>query len=142
MTVAVSKPVTAHRPGGSVVVSEEAVGHRHGVTAYREVDTYRGAAEMCGVTHKTVKRVIDRAEAAGQRTARRRNYQSVRALAAPRISGTKGRLSAPRLLPATRAADYQGSECNFRAACRAGARHVPAGPGAGALAPSGGVGAG
>ena len=25
--------------------------------AYREVGTYRGAAEMCGTTHKTVKRL-------------------------------------------------------------------------------------
>jgi hypothetical protein len=24
------------------------------ITAYRKVGTYRGAAEMCGVTHKTV----------------------------------------------------------------------------------------
>lgn len=28
-------------------------------SAYREVGTYRGAAEICGVTHKTVKRVVD-----------------------------------------------------------------------------------
>ena len=38
------------------------------VNAYREVGTYRGAAEMCGVTHKTVSRVVNRAEAAAQRT--------------------------------------------------------------------------
>ena len=28
------------------------------VTAYRKVGTYRGAAEMCGTTHKTVRRVV------------------------------------------------------------------------------------
>jgi hypothetical protein len=28
------------------------------INAYREVGTYRGAAEMCGTTHKTVKRII------------------------------------------------------------------------------------
>ena len=37
------------------------------IAAYREVGTYRGAAEMCGTTHKTVKRVID--APAGRRTA-------------------------------------------------------------------------
>ncbi|PFX06126.1 hypothetical protein CJ468_04873 [Nocardia farcinica] len=33
------------------------------ISAYREVGTYRGAAEMCGTTHKTVRRVIERFEA-------------------------------------------------------------------------------
>lgn len=28
------------------------------ISAYREVGSYRGAAAMCGTTHKTVKRVI------------------------------------------------------------------------------------
>ena len=50
------------------------------ITAYRQVGTYRGAAEMCGVTHKTVKRIIERGEATEQRVARRRNYESVRTL--------------------------------------------------------------
>ncbi len=30
------------------------------ITAYQLVGTYRGAAEICGTTHKTVKRVIER----------------------------------------------------------------------------------
>ncbi|MGN6243650.1 MAG: helix-turn-helix domain-containing protein, partial [Motilibacteraceae bacterium] len=30
------------------------------LTAYRQVGTYRGAAQMCGVTHKTVKRIVER----------------------------------------------------------------------------------
>jgi hypothetical protein len=33
------------------------------ISAYHQVGTYRGAAEPCGTTHKTVKRVIERAEA-------------------------------------------------------------------------------
>ena len=41
------------------------------ITAYRQVGTYRGAAEMCGFTHKTVKRIIDKVGAAEQRVARR-----------------------------------------------------------------------
>ena len=84
------------------------------VTAYREVGTYRGAAEMCGVTHKTVKRVVERREAAADRVARRRNYESVRALVASKIDETKGKISAKRLLPSARAAGYEGSDRNFR----------------------------
>lgn len=33
--------------------------------AYREVGTYRGAAEICGTTHKTVKPVVEASERAG-----------------------------------------------------------------------------
>ena len=29
------------------------------IAVYREVGTYRGAAEICGTTHKTVKRIIE-----------------------------------------------------------------------------------
>jgi hypothetical protein len=35
------------------------------IAAYREAGTYRGAAEIAGTTHKTVKRVIARHEADG-----------------------------------------------------------------------------
>jgi signal transduction histidine kinase len=30
------------------------------LAAYREVGSYRGAAELCGTTHKTVKRIVER----------------------------------------------------------------------------------
>ena len=43
------------------------------VTADREVGTYRGAAEMCGVTHKTVKKTVERYRADGARPVRVRN---------------------------------------------------------------------
>lgn len=33
------------------------------IAAYQMVGTYRGAAQICGVTHKTVRRVIERAQA-------------------------------------------------------------------------------
>ena len=36
------------------------------VAAYQQVGTYRGAAAMCGTTHKTVRRIIERAEAGGK----------------------------------------------------------------------------
>lgn len=39
------------------------------ISAYHQVGSYRGAAELCGTTHKTVKRVIERAEAAAGTTA-------------------------------------------------------------------------
>ena len=84
------------------------------ITAYRQVGTYRGAAEMCGLTHKTVKRIIDKVEAAEQRVARRKNYESVRSLVAQEISETKGKISAKRLLPKAHAAGYAGSARNFR----------------------------
>jgi len=41
------------------------------ISAYREVGTYRGAAEICATTHKTVRRVIERAEAGDARPSRR-----------------------------------------------------------------------
>lgn len=87
------------------------------ISAYREVGTYRGAAELCGTTHKTVKRVVARAEAGGARPEpkpRTRNYEQVRELVAERIAKSKGRISAKRLLPIARAAGYEGSPRNFR----------------------------
>jgi hypothetical protein len=84
------------------------------MTAYRQVGTYRGAAEMCGVTHKTVKRIIEKGQAAAERTERRRNYESVRALVAHQIDETKGKISGKRLLPTARAGGYAGSDRNFR----------------------------
>ena len=50
------------------------------IAAYREAGTYRGAAEIAGTTHKTVKRVIARHEAGGaapERALRGRNYDGV-----------------------------------------------------------------
>ncbi len=87
------------------------------ISAYREVGTYRGAAEVTGTTHKTVKRVIARHEAGGaapERASRGHNYDGVAELAAERVGKTSGRISAKRLLPAARAAGYAGSARNFR----------------------------
>jgi hypothetical protein len=87
------------------------------IAAYREAGTYRGAADIAGTTHKTVRRVIARHEAGGaapQRAARERNYDSVAALVAERVERTAGRISAKRLLPAARAAGFTGSDRNFR----------------------------
>ena len=87
------------------------------IAAYREAGTFRGAAEIAGTTHKTVKRVIARHEAGGGapgRGPRGHNYDGVAALVAERVDKTSGRISAKRLLPAARAAGYAGSPRNFR----------------------------
>jgi transposase len=87
------------------------------LAAYREAGSYRGAAVMCGTTHKTVRRVVERHNAGGQPPVRRdrsRNYESVRDLVAERVRRSQGRISAKRLLPAARVAGYGGSARNFR----------------------------
>ena len=87
------------------------------IAAYREAGTLRGAAEIAGTTHKTVKRVIARHEAgsaAPERSPRGHNYDGVAALVADRVEKTEGRISAKRLLPAARVAGYAGSDRNFR----------------------------
>ena len=87
------------------------------VNAYELVGSYRGAAELCGTTHKTVKRVIER-RAVGQ--AERRvvagNTTGVQALISDRVRTSDGRISAKRLLPIVRAAGYTGSARNLRRA--------------------------
>ena len=87
------------------------------ITAYENVGTYRGAAQVCGTTHKTVKRVVER-HASGEvrpgREPRPANYEDVRTLVAQDVKDTRGRISAKRLLPRARAAGYTGSARNFR----------------------------
>jgi len=97
------------------------------ITAYREVGTYRGAAEMCWLTHKTVERVLERDLAVAQRVERRRNYESVRSLVAAKVEDTQGQDQRPAA-----AASGQGRRlCRFgpqlSAAGRPGAGHLPGG---------------
>ena len=87
------------------------------ITAYENVGTYRGAAEVCGTTHKTVKRVVERHASGGarpEREPRPANYETVRGLVAEAVASARGRVSAKRLLPRARAAGYAGSPRNFR----------------------------
>lgn len=91
------------------------------VNAYLELGSYRGAAELCGVTHKTVKRIIERWQAAKigdpRRTpARGHNTDCVKDLIWQKVDKTRGRISAKRLLPQARANGYEGSARNFRRA--------------------------
>jgi transposase len=90
------------------------------ISAYQQLGSYRGAAELCGTTHRTVKKVVDKFEAdqAGEspplRVDRERNYDSVAELVAERVRKSQGRMSAKRMLPIARAAGYDGSARNFR----------------------------
>ncbi len=84
--------------------------------AYREVGSYRGAAEICGTTPKTVKRSVLALRAAekGQIPVVEHNYDAVRDVVIERVARTKGKMSAKRLLPVANAAGYEGSARNFR----------------------------
>lgn len=87
------------------------------IATYENVGTFRATAAICGTTPKTVKRVIQRAEAGDvppRRRVRTRNYAGVADLVADRVRRSHGRISAKRLLPAARAAGYTGSARNFR----------------------------
>src|SRR5208282_5044340 len=68
-------------------------------SAYREVGTFRGAAEICATTPKTVKRVVLAARRNGEVKEIPHNYDQVRDLVAARVEKTKARISAKRLLP-------------------------------------------
>ena len=81
------------------------------LAAYREVGSYRGAAAICGTTHKTVRRIVAAHLAGGQRrerAARPRNYDAVAEVVRDTVAKTAGRISAKRLLTEARAAGYQG----------------------------------
>jgi transposase len=89
------------------------------VTTYAEVGSYRATATLCGTTHKTVKRVLDRRARGlppGRRAPQPRNTDGVAALIGERVRATDGRISAKRLLPVARTAGYGGSARNFRRA--------------------------
>jgi hypothetical protein len=93
------------------------------IDAYHETGSLRAAATLCGTTHKTVKRVIERHHAGGpwlrRPRALRRNTDGVVGVIEQRVRETDGRISAKRLLPAARAAGYSGSARNFRRAVAA-----------------------
>jgi transposase len=97
------------------------------VSAYNELGSYRAAAELCGTTHKTVRRVVERQRAGGLAPARKeraKNTDQVAELVGERVAATDGRISAKRLLPLARSAGYEGSARNFRrAVAKVKARH-------------------
>jgi hypothetical protein len=87
------------------------------VNACELVGSYRGAAALCGTTHKTVKRIVEgRQVGQGQRRPVGRNTAKVQQLIAERVRASDGRISAKRLLPIAQAAGYTGSARNLRRA--------------------------
>jgi transposase len=90
------------------------------INAYEETGSLRAAAALCGTTHKTVKRVLER-RAAGQRPGRRRIAgpglaDGFTGLIFGKVQATDGRITAKRLLPLVRAAGYTGSARTLRRA--------------------------
>ena len=96
------------------------------IAAYQQVGTYRGAAAMCGTTHKTVKRIIERAEAGGKppdRRPRERNYDPV---ARPGRRAGEGHVG-PDLGQAAAAGGEGGRVCGVAAELPAAGRRREAG---------------
>lgn len=90
------------------------------VNAYALVGSYRGAAALCGTTHKTVKRVVSQRDGAERRPREVVcNTTVVAALIADRVRASDGRISAKRLQPIVEAAGYAGSPRNLRRAVAA-----------------------
>ena len=96
------------------------------LSAYAELGSYRAAAALCGTTHKTIRRVVERrSRPLRERPPRSRNTDPMASLITERVRATDGRISAKRLLPVCRAAGYIGSARNLRravAAAKAGHR--------------------
>ena len=119
LTVAVSSQSPGRGRGLSIV--EDCEGTDGCDRCLRDCGHVSGCAEMCGTTHKTVKRIVEahQAEQAGElgaeRGGRGHNYDAVAGLVAGRWAKTQGRISAKRLLPAARAAGYPGSPRNSAA---------------------------
>ena len=90
------------------------------ISAYQQLGSYRAAADACGTTHRTVKKIVDKFEAdqAGippqPRAERTHNYDAVAEVVAERVEKSNARISAKRLLPMARASGYEGSGRNFR----------------------------
>jgi transposase len=90
------------------------------INAFEETGSLRAAAALCGTTHKTVKRVLER-RGAGQRPGRRRApgpglADEFTDLIFGKVKATDGRITAKRLLPLVRAAGYTGSARTLRRA--------------------------
>lgn len=81
------------------------------VAAFEQVGTFRGAAALCGTTHKTVRRVVLEHQAGEAPDRRRRpvdvkNTECVKDVIAEKVRATDGRISAKRLLPIAQAAGW------------------------------------
>ena len=87
------------------------------LSAYAELGSFRSAAALCGTTHKTVRRVVERrSRPPVERPPRPKNTEALTALIAEKVRSSDGRISAKRLLPVCRAEGYTGSARNLRRA--------------------------
>jgi len=87
------------------------------LTTYQELGSYRATAALCGTTHKTVRRVVERRSRAPlERPPRPRATDPYRDLIEKKVKATEGRISAKRLLPLCRAEGYGGSGRSLRRA--------------------------
>jgi transposase len=87
------------------------------LTTYQGLGSYRATAALCGTTHKTVRRVVERrSRPPAERPPRPKNTDPVARLIAERVKATDGRMSAKRLLLLCRAEGYAGSPRNLRRA--------------------------
>ena len=88
------------------------------INAYQELGSYRAAAQLCGTTDKTVKRVLERRQR-GELGYRSRppavkNTEIVRGLVAKKVRASSGLITAKRLMPLAKAEGYRGSLRNLR----------------------------
>ena len=87
------------------------------LTTYQELGSYRATAMLCGTTHKTVRRVVERgADPPLERPPRPKLTDPFAGLIERKVEATDGRISAKRLLPLCRAAGYTGSSRSLRRA--------------------------
>jgi transposase len=90
------------------------------INAYRQLGSYRAAAALCGTTHKTVKRTVERSAASLPLSRQSRtvvhNTDVVLGVIEEKVRLSDGRITAKRLLPVVRAAGYRGSARNLRRA--------------------------
>ena len=109
-------PVTGNPEGPSIV--KTAREQLDILSAYKELGSFRAAAELCGTTHKTVRRVVERAmqPPTVDRAERPKVTDPYLDLIAEKLRATDGRMSAKRLLPLCQAAGYRGSIRNLRRA--------------------------
>jgi transposase len=90
------------------------------LTAFQELGSYRAAAALCGTTHKTVRRVVERRDdgSSPERPPRPKATDRFMALISAKVRATDGRISAKRLLPILRPEGYTGSARTLRRAVR------------------------